>query len=145
MGCKLTISLISETQEGNIGSDWKYDLGVKVFNQGLQGQGKISVPKHQLDSGDVQPPPGPPDPLDLEAGEGGGDVLVRLELLATEVDMFKNDSGTASMDIRLVAPKPGEERITHSFEVGAGVRESPGILNKNAVITVQGRITLTCG
>ncbi len=31
MSCRLTMTLISESQEGNIGEDWKYELDVKVL------------------------------------------------------------------------------------------------------------------
>ena len=34
MTCKLTMTLISESQEGNIGEDWKYDLDIKVETEG---------------------------------------------------------------------------------------------------------------
>jgi len=46
MTCKAKMTLISEGQEGNCGEDWKYVLDAKVFNQGLKGQGSISVPYH---------------------------------------------------------------------------------------------------
>ncbi len=51
MTCKLTMTLISEHQEGNCGNDWKYDLDAKVFHEGLKGEGRVSVPKHTLDAG----------------------------------------------------------------------------------------------
>ena len=37
MNCTLTLALISETQEGNIGEDWKYHLSVKAFEDDLDG------------------------------------------------------------------------------------------------------------
>ena len=44
MGCKVTMSLVSERQDGPIGDDWKYEVEAKVFNEGLKGKGTISVP-----------------------------------------------------------------------------------------------------
>ena len=41
MAFKVTISVLSESQEGDIGDDWKFDLAVKVFNEGLKGEGHI--------------------------------------------------------------------------------------------------------
>jgi len=140
----MTITLLTETQEGNVGSDWKYHLDVKVFNEGLKGEGSMKVPKHTLDAGNVQEPPGPPEPLVLTCGEGGREVMARLSLTATEVDLFISDSGTASIDLKINAPGPGEQPFTREFEIGAGVRESPGILNKNAIFTVHGRLVLSC-
>ena len=71
MGCKVTMSLVSERQDGPIGDDWKYVVEAKVFNEGLKGKGKIKVPKHNLPSGVTQDPPGPPEPLTMDAGGCG--------------------------------------------------------------------------
>jgi hypothetical protein len=144
MTCKMTLSLLTETQEGNVGSDWKYKLDAKVFNQGLKGEGVLKVAKHTLDAGEVQEPHGAPEPLTLDCGEGGREVMIRLALTATEVDLFISDSGTATTDLKLMAPGPGEAPLSQEFEIAAGVRESPGILNKNAVFTVHGLIVLAC-
>ena len=142
MTCKLKMTLISEGQEGNCGEDWKYVLDVKVFNQGLKGQGSISVPKHTLRSGSVHKPYGSPDPVISSAGECLTELLVRLELTATEVDMIVNDVGKASRDIKIEGPGPGGHTVTREVDIAAGVRESPGILHKNSVFTLRVRITL---
>ena len=34
MACKATISLLSESQEGTIGDDWRYSLEAKIFGAG---------------------------------------------------------------------------------------------------------------
>ena len=78
MNCKLTLSLISESQEGNVGDDWKYDVVAKVFQDGLKGEGGISVPKHTLESGAVREPFGEPDPVVLF--EGGQECLGLLRI-----------------------------------------------------------------
>ncbi len=69
---------------------------------------------------------------------------MRIELTATEVDLFVNDVGKASKDIRIECPGPRGDKVTKELDIAAGVRESPGILNKNSVFTVGSRFTLTC-
>jgi len=142
MAFKVTISVLSESQEGDIGDDWRFDLAVKIFNEGLKGEGRIKVKKHNLPAGVVQDPPGPPEPLVLPGGDADGQILVRMSLTATEVDLFQNDSGTVESD--LTCPSPTEEdRITaHQTELSVGVRESPGFLNQVAVFTLKLRIVI---
>ena len=38
MSCTLTMKLVSESQEGNIGEDWRYLLEAKVFHGALAGE-----------------------------------------------------------------------------------------------------------
>jgi len=142
MTCKLTMTLISESQEGNCGDDWKYDLDVKVFKEGLQGEGSINVPKHTLTPGEVREPFGSPGPVILFDDDCPTDLLVRMQLTATEVDLFVNDVGKASKDIRIDSPHPGGHKVTKEVDIAAGVRESPGILNKNSVFTLRVRFTI---
>ncbi|MEM1412485.1 MAG: hypothetical protein AAGH19_09005, partial [Pseudomonadota bacterium] len=78
MGCKVTMSLVSERQDGPIGDDWKYEVQAKVFNEGLKGKGQIKVAKHNLPGGQTVEPPGPPEPVVMDAGACGGTVLVRV-------------------------------------------------------------------
>lgn len=142
MAFKVTISVLSESQEGDIGDDWKFDLQVKIFNEGLKGEGRIKVKKHHLPAGVVQDPPGPPEPLVLPAGEADGQILIRLFLTATEVDLFQNDVGTVESDLTCPCPTD-EDRITaHQTELSVGVRESPGFLNQVAVFTLKLRIVI---
>jgi hypothetical protein len=144
MTCKLTMTLISEHQEGNCGNDWKYDLDVKVFHEGLKGEGRISVPKHTLTAGSAKEPFGSPEPQVIFAGECLTELLVRIQLMATEVDLFVNDVGKVSKDIKIECPGPRGDKVTKEVDVAAGVRESPAILNKTSVFTVRVRFTLTC-
>ena len=142
MGFKVTISVLSESQEGDIGDDWRFSLAVKVFNQGLKDEGVIKVKKHILPAGVVQDPPGPLAPLVLSGGDADGEILIRLALTATEVDLFQNDTGTVESD--MVCPCPSvEDRITaHQTELSAGVRESPGFLNQVSVFTLKLRVVI---
>ena len=144
MTCKLTMTLVSEHQEGDCGEDWKYDLDVKVFHEGLKGEGRVSVPKHNLAAGSVKEPYGSPEPEVVFAGECLTELLVRLELTATEVDLFVNDVGKASKDVTIECPGPHGDKVTKEVDIAAGVREAPAILNKNSVFTVRVRFTLTC-
>ena len=140
MSCRGSMSLISETQEGNVGDTLKYDLEAKVFCQGLKGEATVSVPKHQLSAGEVTRPHTEPDPVVLFEGDCEDELLLRLKLRVTEIDLLINDVGEASKDIRLEKPIHGKSEICHDFDIAAGVRESPGILNKNAVFTLRLRI-----
>jgi hypothetical protein len=144
MACKVTLTLLSESQEGNVGNDWKYTIEVKVFNEGLAGEGTISVPKHLLDSGAVEPPPGPPEPLVMAGGKCGAELLLTLKLTATEVDLIKSDTGTADSSLNVICPGPGETPLSQEIELSTGVRESPGLLNKNAVFQVAARLDVSC-
>ncbi len=144
MTCKLVMTLLSESQEGECGEDWKYVVDAKIFNQGLKGEGKISVPKHVLAVGATEPPFGDPEPIVVYSGECLTELQVKLHLTAIEVDLFMNDVGTASMEFRMDCPGPGESRVSREVDITAGVREAPAILNKDAVFTVSIRFDLVC-
>ena len=143
MTCKLIMTLISEGQEGDCGDDWAYDLEVKVFHEGLKGEGTISVPKHDLKSGEVKAPFGNPAPLELYEGDCASELQIKMALTATEVDMFINDVGKASKDLTIECPGAGGHPVTREVDISAGVRESPGIRNKNSVFTLRVRFSLT--
>jgi len=144
MSCKLVMALLFESQEGECGDDWKYVVEVKVFNEGLKGEGKISVPKHVLPVGEVEKPFGDPKPITVYEGECLTELLVRLHLTATEVDLFVNDVGSASMELKMECPGPGVSQIHRKVDITAGVREAPVILNKSSVFTVGVRFDLIC-
>jgi len=144
MGCKVTMTLLTERQDGPIGDDWRYVVEAKVFNEGLKGKGVIKVPKHQLSSGVTQEPPGPPEPLVMDGGSCGAEVLIRLQVDATEVDWLIHDKGSASLDITMKCPGSGEAPITKEQEVSVGVRESPGISGETSVFRVLIRLVAEC-
>ena len=110
MTCKLTMTLISEYQEGECGNDWKYELDAQVNNGELLGKGRISVPKHILEPGTVAVPHGSPAPVELYDGECQSEFRIKLQLTATEVDMFINDVGKISTEILMESPLPGTGR-----------------------------------
>jgi hypothetical protein len=144
MTCKLTMTLISETQEGNVGEDWKYDLDVRVETDGAEGAGAIRVPKHNLPSGVIREPHGAPAPQAIFNGDCKGSLLLRMKLTATEVDVFFNDVGKLKRDLTIDCPGPAGGTVTKELDLAVPVREMPPILPKKAVFTLRVRFTLTC-
>jgi len=134
---KVIFSILQESHKGPIGEDWRYWIEAKVFNQGLQGTGKISVAKHALPSGTTQQPPGPPAAVEIPAGEAGKRLLLKVRLQATEVDLFKNDVGETSVDFSLECPAAGEPAVVHEHDVSVGVVESPGIIGETSVFGLK--------
>jgi hypothetical protein len=144
MGCKVTMTLIDERQDGPIGDDWRYSVEAKVFNQGLSGKGKVKVAKHILPDGHTQPVPGPPEPLVMDAGSCGDEFLVRVQVNATEVDWLIHDKGTASRDVTLRCPGEGAAPIETNVEISVGVRESPGISGETSIFRLNIRLAAEC-
>lgn len=141
MASKLTISLLSESQKGTIGNDWKYSLEAKVFSGGLQGKGTISVPKHTLDSGKTQAPPGPPEAMEIAAGEPGTEVSLDLRLAVAEVDLLQNDTAEKSYSFKLMCPAAGSTPLVEERELTIGVSEEPSGIG-NSVFKLALRLTL---
>ena len=140
MAAKLTFSILSESQEGKIGDDWKYNVEIKVFNQGLKGKGTIKVAKHQLSSGVIMEPFGTPDALVLDAGEAGTELKIWLKLIAIEVDLFRNDTGECDLNFTMACPGPGEAPITLEKEISCGVTEKPIVADNTAIFTLLVRL-----
>ena len=141
MPSRLTLSVLSEKQEGNVGKDWKYTLEAKVFCGALTGQGAIRVKRHALESGDKRTPPGPPEPVVIPAGEGGAEISVELHLIATEVDPFQDDVGEKRVSFTMQAPAAGEPAVVEEREITAGVTEEPSGAG-NAVLSLGLRLKL---
>ena len=144
MTCKLNMTLISETQERNIGADWKYDLDVKVETDGARDQGAIRVPKHNLPSGVIREPHGAPAPQVIFTGDCSGTLQLHMKLTATEVDVFINDVGKLKRDLAMECPGPAGGTVTKELDLAVPVREMPPILPKKAVFTLRVRFTLRC-
>jgi hypothetical protein len=144
MTCKLTMTLLSEHQEGECGDDWKYEVAVKIFSEGLDSEGIITVPRHRLAVHAVQKPHGEPAPVTVFTGKCDHELLVKLHLKATEIDLFMNDVGRATMEFKLNCPRVAGGKISREYEISAGVREVPAFLNRNSVFTVQVRFDLVC-
>jgi len=137
---KVTLSVLSESHEGNAGNDWKYQIEAKVFNRGLKGQGLIEVKKHNLPSGTTQAPPGPLDVIEVPAGDCSNEIKIKLRLEATEVDFFRNDVGLTDVDLYLKCPDPGAEPLVHERDISVGVSDS----GRDSVVTIQVRLTFSC-
>lgn len=144
MTCSLTMTLLSEHQEGECGDDWKYEVAVKVFSEDLKGEGVISVPKHKLSVHSVEKPHGQPGPINVFTGDCSHELLLKLHLKATEIDLFMNDVGKATMEFRLSCPRVAGGKVSREIEISAGVREAPAFLNKHSVFSVQVRFDLVC-
>jgi hypothetical protein len=140
MTAKVTFSLLSERQDGDIGDDWKYEVEAKIFNEGLKGKGTISVKKHSLDSGITMEPHGSPEPLELGAGDAGSELKVWLKLVATEVDLFRNDDGESQLNFTMNSPGPGEDPIVVEKEISCGVTEKPVVADNTSIFTVHVRL-----
>ncbi len=141
MPCTLTLSVLSENQEGDIGNDWKYTLSAKVYSGALTGQGAVEVAKHTLTSGTTQTPPGPPAAAVIAAGDAGADLKIELRLAAAEVDLLHNDTGEKAVDIRLTNPAAGASALVEEREISVGVTEAPSGIG-NAVLTLKIRLEL---
>jgi hypothetical protein len=138
------MTLVSECQEGNVGEDWKYDLKVEVTGQGVQGSGSVSVPRHDLPQGVVRAPHGSPAPLVLYTGDCTGDLLLRMDLVATEVDLFVNDVGKLRRDLVIECPGPAGGAVTREVDLEVEVLESPKIIPRKSVFTLRVRFNLAC-
>lgn len=140
MAGKVNVSILSERQDGKIGDDWRYDLEAKVFNEGLKGKGTISVAKHNLASGVTVDPHGAPPPLELDAGEPGSELKIWLKLVATEVDMFRNDTGESELHFTMACPQPGEAPLVMEREISCGVTEKPVVADNTSIFKVIVRL-----
>jgi len=141
---RVTFSVLTESHEGPIGDDWKYWVEAKVFNQGLKGQGTIRVKNHKLLTGVTQKPPGPPGPVEIPAGDCNNQLKIKLTFEATEVDLFRNDTGKTDVDFYLDFPATGEDPLVFDKEVSVGVTASPSIAGETSIITLKVRLVLAC-
>lgn len=144
MSCQLVMTLLSENQEGECGKDWKYKISARVVSESYTSEGHISVPRHTLPVGVTQKPFGDPAPEVVYSGDCLTELVVKLELHATELDPFVDDNGTASMEFKLDCPGPGASTMVKTVDIAAGVREAPLILSKDAVFSVRVRFELIC-
>ena len=141
MPSKITMSVLTESQEGDVGDDWKYSLQAKVYSGALQGKDTIEVPKHTLESGKVQEPPGPPAAVVLPAGEPGDEIKLDLKLVASEVDLLKDDTGEKVISFSMTCPKAGADPVIDEREISAGITEAPTGIG-NAVFKLNLRLVL---
>ena len=145
MACRITMSLLSESQTGTIGNDWKYSLEVRIFRTGvsraLTGEGTISVPEHRLESGKKQVPPGPPEALVLPAGEAGAEILVDLRIKVAEVDLVQDDVAETTGSFKMHCPAAGGPAVVEEREISVSNLERPSGIGR-AVFTLGYQVTL---
>jgi len=144
MQANLLFSVINEAHQGPIGDDWRYWVEAKVYNEGLKGEVTIKVDEHSVADGVSQQPPGPPEPALIPAGDHANPVLVKIRAEATEVDTFKNDVGSKSVELTLECPSPGNDPLVIEQDIQIGVVETPAITGVSSVFTITIRIVLAC-
>lgn len=144
MPAKLSFTIIQEGHEGPVGDDWRYKVEAKVYNEGLKGEATIEVAEHSLPDGTQQTPPGPPETIEMSAGDEGLPILIKLRAEATEVDAFRNDVGFTNVDITLDCPGPGKEPLVHDQEIKIAVVESPALTHATSLLTLTLRFQLSC-
>lgn len=144
MKCQITLDLVSESLDGDIGDDWAYSVEAKVFNPGLTGAGTISVPEHTLKPGSSQGSPGRNLAVKIPAGACGTGPKVELTLNATEVDLILDDEGSNVIQVPMECPGPGGPPFTLEPEIVAKVLENPNFLGGAAKLTIKVRLTATC-
>ena len=85
------------------------------------GSGTIQVPEHLLRPGATQRPPDQGRAIQIDAGECGSEVRVRLILEATEVDFFVDDHGSNVLVVPVNCPAAGGEPTTIEAEILRGL------------------------
>lgn len=140
----VTFSIIEESHIGPIGDDWKYWVEAKVYNEGLKGEAIISVPEHSFNADTIQKPPGPDESIRIPAGDSSKPILIKITAEATEVDTFKNDVGTKSIDLTLQCPGASGEPLIVDQEIEIGVVETPNLSGQTSLFTIKARFILSC-
>lgn len=144
MPAKLSFTIIQESHEGPVGDDWRYMVEAKVYNEGLKGEATIEVAEHKLEDGAQQVPPGPPETIEMAAGDENLPILIKIRVEATEVDAFRNDVGHTNVDLTLECPGPGNEPLVHDQEIKIAVVESPALTHATSILTLTLRFQLSC-
>ena len=143
MTCTVTVSLLGEFVDGDIGDDWQYALSVDVFNPGPAGSARLDVPPHRVKPGvEHELPDGPS--ATIEAGPCGVPMRIELHLAAAEVDWIFSDTGTSSAAIELRCPGPDEPAVTIDRHVSAYVEERPRIIGGSANFMLRLRVVAEC-
>jgi hypothetical protein len=145
MACTITISLVEESVQGDIGDDWKYSITATARDpeDAITGTGRISVAEHVLKPGTAQPPPTPAG-VKISGGECGTRVHVELAVQATEVDWLVDDPASQKVLVAIECPGAGKPPVTSDASISVKVRESPQVLRGEATFQVRLRLTATC-
>jgi hypothetical protein len=143
MTCRITVSLLSEFVDGNIGDEWQYSLAVDVVDPAQGGGGRIDVPRHKLKAGATRELVDGPS-TEFDAGSCGDTIRLELTLAAAEVDWVFSDTGEDSATVEMRCPAPGGAPVIVEREVSTYVEERPRLLGGSANFVVKLRIAGRC-
>jgi hypothetical protein len=145
MECKLTVSVIEESLEGDIGDDWEYTVTATVIDPNGRSieSGKIRVPEHQLKPGTTQPPPQAAG-VKVRAGVCGTFPKVELRLDVNEVDWLIDDPGSKTVLVPIDCPGEGKPPSAKETVISVQVRERPKALGGEATFKLKLRLATVC-
>jgi len=145
MECKLTVSVVEEGVEGDIGDDWEYTVTATVIDPNGRSleAGRIRVPEHHLKPGTTQPPPSAAG-VKIRAGACGAFPKVELRLDVNEVDWLVDDPGTTTVMIPIDCPGQGKPAFSKEVAMSVEVRERPKALGGKATFKLTLRLATVC-
>ena len=144
MACTISISLVSEHVDGEIGNDWKYSLSAEAVGMDGSDSARLDVPQHKLSPGLTSVPPNR-EAVTLRGGDCGTPTRVVLTLVASEVDWVFSDTGEQSVTVELSCPGTDQEPIRLEREIAAHVEERPRMLGGSANLLIKVRLITHCG
>src|SRR5687767_192713 len=140
MECKLTVSVVEESVDGDIGDDWEYTVTATVID--AKGRsieaGRIRVPEHRLKPGAAQPPPQAAG-VKIRAGACGSFPKVELRVDVNEVDWLVDDPATSTVMVPIESPREGKPPFTKDATISIRVRERPKLLGGEATFKLTMR------
>jgi hypothetical protein len=145
MECKLTVSLVEESLEGDIGDDWEYTVTATVIDPKGRSieSGRIRVAEHCLKPGTSQPPPQAAG-VKIRAGACGTFPKVELRLDVNEVDWLVDDPGSTTVMIPIDCPGQGKPPFATETVISVKVRERPKALGGEATFKLKLRLATVC-
>jgi hypothetical protein len=145
MECKLTVSVVEESVEGDIGDDWEYTVTATVIDPKGRSieSGRIRVAEHLLKPGTTQPPPSVAG-VKVRAGACGTFPKVELRLDVNEVDWLIDDPGSKTVLIPIDCPGQGKPAFSKEVAMSVEVRERPKALGGKATFTLKLRLATVC-
>ena len=145
MECKLTVSVVEESVEGDIGDDWEYAVTATVIDAKGRSieSGRIRVPEHLLKPGAAQPPPQAAG-VKVRAGACGTFAKVELRVDVNEVDWLVDDPGSRTVLVPIDCPAQGKPPFTKEAEISIPVRERPKVLGGEATFKLKLRLVAIC-
>lgn len=145
MECKLTVSVLEESVDGNIGDDWEYGVTATVIDANGRSieSGRIRVPEHILKPGAAQPPPQPAG-VKVRAGACNSFAKVELRVDVNEVDWLVDDPASKTIMVPIDCPGHGKPPFTREAEISVQVRERPKLLGGEATFKLKLKLSVVC-